>query len=170
MTPFMNQWCRKVKNVWGGGAVALGGIVCPPQVGKGLTDLPNMGGGAVNPLSPPPSSSGITVWIKHTISYVLPCVIKCKTYLSKNLKHNWKKSMTASFARLWSRYQILILNCLFVTGFFVNCFGCFNKDKWLFCHLFEYFDSQTKICFEGIKTSSKFGETNLGFVKTRSDE
>ena len=154
----------------GGGGSSIRWDSLPSPSGKRVNWSAKYGGGAVNPLSPPPSSSGITVWIKHTISYVLPCVIKCKTYLSKNLKHNWKKSMTASFARLWSRYQILILNCLFVTGFFVNCFGCFNKDKWLFCHLFEYFDSQTKICFEGIKTSSKFGETNLGFVKTRSDE
>ena len=32
---------------------------------------------------------------------------------------------------------------------------------------FVYFDSQTKICFEEIKTSSKFGVGNSGFVKTR---
>ena len=30
-----------------------------------------------------------------------------------------------------------------------------------------YFESQTKICFEKIKASSKFGRKNLGFGKTR---
>ena len=32
---------------------------------------------------------------------------------------------------------------------------------------FIYFDSQTKISFEEIKTSSKFAEKNSGFVSTR---
>ena len=32
---------------------------------------------------------------------------------------------------------------------------------------FVYFDSQTKICFEEIKTSSKLVEKIGGFVKTR---
>ena len=80
------------------------------------------------------------------------CAVRCdkmQDIFMNNLKHNWKQSMTASFAYLWSRYQIdsLILNCLFVIGFFVNFFGCINKDNQLFCHFFEYFDFQTKICF-----------------------
>ena len=32
---------------------------------------------------------------------------------------------------------------------------------------FAYFDSQTKISFEQIKTSSKFCEINSGFVNSR---
>ena len=33
------------------------GIICPPPVGIGLTDLPNIGGGAVVPLAPPVPAS-----------------------------------------------------------------------------------------------------------------
>jgi len=33
------------------------GIICPPPVGIGLTDRPNIGGGAVVPLDPPVPAS-----------------------------------------------------------------------------------------------------------------
>ena len=40
----------------GGGLVAISRIICPPPVGIGLTDLPNIGEGASAPLPPVPAS------------------------------------------------------------------------------------------------------------------
>ena len=46
---------------WGFMPVVKGGHNLPPLVGIGLTDLPNIWGGAM-PLRPPPSGSGITAF------------------------------------------------------------------------------------------------------------
>ena len=60
-----------------------------------------------------------------------------------------------------------ILNCLFAIVFIEKCFAFFNKHKWLIWHFAVYFEFQTKISYEDIKTSSKVGENNSGFVKKR---
>jgi len=40
------------------------GIICPPSVRIGLTDLPNIGGGgAVAPLAPPVPAPLPSIWI-----------------------------------------------------------------------------------------------------------
>ena len=46
------------ETIWGeGGTVVKGGQNLPPIVGIELTDLPNIGGGAVAPLAPPVPAS-----------------------------------------------------------------------------------------------------------------
>ena len=47
-------------------------------------------------------------------------------------------------------------------------FGFLDRNKWLSCHLFVYFDSQTKICFEEIKTSSNLVKKNWDLWKEDS--
>ena len=37
--------------------------------------------------------------------------------------------------------------------FFMKYFGFFDKNEWLFWHVFVYFVYQTKICFEEIKAA-----------------
>ena len=44
-------------------------IICPPPVGIGLTDLPNIGGGPSGP--PGPYGSGITATSKSTFDLFL---------------------------------------------------------------------------------------------------
>ena len=44
-----------------------------------------------------------------------------------------------------------------------------NKQVYILA-FFVHFDSQMKICFEHIKTSSKFREQKSEFVDSRSDE
>ena len=46
--------------------VVIGGDNLPSPVGIGLTDLPNIGRGPVDPLPPPPPpGSGIVHWFKQ---------------------------------------------------------------------------------------------------------
>ena len=53
-----NSDARMRKTLGGPVAVVIGGDNLPSPVGIGLTDLPNIGGGASGPLGPP--SSGTT--------------------------------------------------------------------------------------------------------------
>jgi len=46
-----------------------------------------------------------------------------------------------------------ILNGLF---FIMIYFTFLDKDKWLFCHLFVYFDSKTKSVFMILKQAANF--------------
>ena len=61
-----------------------------------------------------------------------------------------------------------ILNRLFVIVFFPILFGFFEKNNGYFS--IYYFDSQTKICFEEIKTSSKFSEKKIGIRENKIHE
>ena len=77
------------------------------------------------------------------------------------------------FRDLWFAHEMFsrilfsrILKCLFLTAF-SQFFGFFHENKWLFWHFFVYFESQTKICFEEVKTSSKSGEKKFGSTKTK---
>ena len=57
----INQWLEGEK-LWGG-QWYLVGIICPPPVRIGLTDLPNNGGGGGGSGQPSPPGSGITMKI-----------------------------------------------------------------------------------------------------------
>ena len=54
-----------MKNFGGGGAVVMVGIICPPPVEIGLTDLPNIWGA-----SGPPGPPGPASLIKTYMTYV----------------------------------------------------------------------------------------------------
>ena len=71
------QWCRKVKKI--GVPVSIGGDNLLSSVGIGLSDLTNIGGGAVAPLAGPPGS-GITA--RKFQTFQLPCFVhfwSCKS-------------------------------------------------------------------------------------------
>ena len=48
-----------------GGPVVVVGIICPPPVGIGLTDLPNIGGGGEGAPRPPDSSITAVICLVH---------------------------------------------------------------------------------------------------------
>ena len=56
---------------------------------------------------------------------------------------------------------------------YLNCKVDSIIERELHTYIFlktRLFDSQTKICFEELKTSSKFGEKISGFVKPSDDQ
>ena len=54
-----------------GGPVLMVGIICPPPVGIGLTDLPNIGG-ASGPPGPPSSGTTVNAFAFHKVFLPFP--------------------------------------------------------------------------------------------------
>ena len=111
------------------------GIICPPSVGIGLTDLPNIGREGSGPPAPPvPASLRVTAFI-YKSNIICNCLL-----VASILFHIYHEIVFHSFVNQLSSYSIIFIILL---------------QEWIlwlgFCHLFVGFCASFK--FQGHSNS-----------------